>query len=135
MPKFPSDEWIKAFADELNQSPEYAEAAKNWEGDVCYVVLPDGPLKEPVYFYTDPWHGHVRNAYMSREAPTKKATFVMSAPFSVWRKLIEGKLNPIPALARQQIKLEGNLVKMMRTTKAVQATFECVTRVPTEFLE
>lgn len=135
MPKFPSNEWIKAFADEMNKSPEYAEANKNWEGDVCYVVLPDGPLREPVYFYVDAWHGHVRNAYMSHEPPATKVAFIMSAPYSVWRKLIEGKLNPIPALARQQIKLEGNLVKLMQTTKGAQATFECVTRVPTEFPE
>jgi|YNPNPStandDraft_1061719.scaffolds.fasta_scaffold168563_1 putative sterol carrier protein len=133
MPRFPSEEWIKAFADELNNSPEYAEANKDWEGDVCYVVLPDGPIKEPVYFYVDVWHGHVRDAYMSRE-PIKTA-FVISAPFSVWRKLIEGKLHPIPAMAKQQIKVEGNLIKLMRISKGVQATFECVIRVPTEFPE
>ena len=60
MVKFPSDEWIKNFKDELNKSEDYEKAAKDWEGDFLFVVSPDEELKNEVVFYVDLWHGKCR---------------------------------------------------------------------------
>ena len=46
MVKFPSDEWIKTFKEELNKSKSYEEVAKDWEGDFLFVVTPDEELKK-----------------------------------------------------------------------------------------
>jgi len=40
MARFPSDEWIKMFKNKINESREYEEAAKTWEGDFLFVVTP-----------------------------------------------------------------------------------------------
>ena len=48
MVRFPSDEWIKTFKEELNKSKNYEEVAKTWEGDFLFVVTPDEELKEEV---------------------------------------------------------------------------------------
>ncbi len=36
--KFPSDEWIKELARQLNASEAYEKSAKDWEGDFIFVV-------------------------------------------------------------------------------------------------
>ncbi len=46
MVRFPSDEWIKAFKDELNKNKTYEEVAKIWEGDFLFVVTPDDRTKK-----------------------------------------------------------------------------------------
>ena len=38
--KFPSDEWMKIFAEEINRSEAYASAAAKWEGDFYWIVEP-----------------------------------------------------------------------------------------------
>ncbi len=42
--RFPSDEWIKTFKEELNKNKTYQEAAKDWEGDFLFVITPDEDL-------------------------------------------------------------------------------------------
>ena len=44
--RFPSDAWIKALMEDLNKSEAYAEAAKTWEGDFCFIVEPGGTLEQ-----------------------------------------------------------------------------------------
>ena len=38
MAKFPSEEWIKLYMEQLNANKSYEEAAKTWEGDFLFVV-------------------------------------------------------------------------------------------------
>jgi putative sterol carrier protein len=135
MVMFPSDEWAKAVAGTINNSTEYAEAAKAWEGDICIVVTPEGALKEPVYVYLDLWHGKAREAYVLRDPGTKKASFIISAPLSTWRRMMEGKLNPFPAFARRQLKVEGNWIKLIGAGRGGQLAFECAVHTPAEFPE
>ena len=60
---FGSDAWIKQLQVELNQSEAYAEAAKNWEGDITFVIEPKGSLLDgEIYMYVDLWHGQCREA-------------------------------------------------------------------------
>jgi len=54
--KFPSEEWIKLYMEQLNANKSYEEAAKTWEGDFLFVVQADSELKEPVTMYMDLWH-------------------------------------------------------------------------------
>ena len=41
MVRFPSEEWIKTFKEELNKSKSYGEVAKTWEGDLCQTRTSD----------------------------------------------------------------------------------------------
>ena len=61
--------------------------------------------------------------------------FVISAPLGVWKKVIEKKLDPIQGLIKRQLKLKGNLCKIMRAVKAAQELVSCTTKVSTEFLK
>jgi len=84
MVRFPSDEWIKIFKDELNKSKSYQEVAKDWEGDFLFVVTPDEELKEQITFYVDLWHGKCRDAHIVNDSKT--AAFVFKALILTGRK-------------------------------------------------
>jgi len=132
--KFPSEEWIKAFKEELNKNEAYAEAAKDWEGDFLFIVTPDEGLDREYVFYVDLWHGKCRDACIVPSRDAKKAEFVYEGKYSNWKKLIAGELDPIQAVMTRKFKLSGNLAKVMRYTKAASELVKTASRVPTEFI-
>ncbi|MEM2367675.1 MAG: SCP2 sterol-binding domain-containing protein [Candidatus Bathyarchaeia archaeon] len=132
--RFPSEEWIKAYKEELNKNEAYAEAAKDWEGDFLFIVTPDEGLDKEMVFYVDLWHGKCRDAYMVPSREAKTAEFVYEGPYSNWKKLIMGQLDPIQSLLMRKFKLKGNMAKIMRYTKAASELVKTASKVPTEFI-
>ena len=57
----------------------------------------------------------------------------MTAPLSVWEKVVTKKLDVIQGLLTRQIKLKGNMAMIMRNVKAAQELVECCTHIETEF--
>ena len=41
---FPSEEWLTGLEAKLNSDQRYAEIAKNWEGDLLFLIEPEGNL-------------------------------------------------------------------------------------------
>jgi len=132
--RFPSEEWIKAYKEELNKNEAYAEAAKDWEGDFLFIVTPDEGLDKEMVFYVDLWHGKCRDAYIAPSREAKTAEFVYEGPYSNWKKLIMGQLDPIQSLLMRKFKLKGNMAKIMRYTKAASELVKTASKVPTEFI-
>ncbi len=132
---FATDAWIQRLHEEVNKSEAYRQAAKTWEGDFYFVVEPEGSLTEPVHMYMDLWHGESREAFIAEDPTVKTPEFVISAPVSVWKEVIELRLDPIKGLLTRKLKLKGNMAKIMRAVKAANELVRCTTRVPTEFPE
>ena len=128
-----SEEWLKALAEAINNSPAYAKAAKTWEGDFYFIIDPGGAVEQEVVMYMDLWHGECRGAYPLADRSEKSPAFVINAPETVWRKVIGKKLDPIQGLMTRQLKLKGDMIKIMKAVKAAKELVECTTRVPTKF--
>jgi putative sterol carrier protein len=135
MAVFGSPDWLEAFHEAINSSKTYEEAAKTWEGDFYFVVEPEGAANESVYYYVDLWHGKSRRVFVVKHESEMQPEFVISAPIHVWKKVIEKKLDPIQGLVTRQLKLKGNLGKVLRAVKAAKELVNCSTMVPTEFPE
>ena len=133
MYKFGSEEWVKALQQAINASEGYAEAAKTWEGDFYFIVEPKAPGEKELVMYMDLWHGKCREAFIVADRSVKKPAFVISAQESAWRKVIEGRLDPIQGMMTKQLKLTGDMVKIMKAVKASKELVNCTTKVPTEF--
>ena len=130
MAKFFSEEWIKEYANAINESEEYADAAKDWEGDFLFVVDSE---EEPLYAYIDIYHGKVRKAYKVDEPSKVKAAFEYRGTLSNWKKLLTGEIDPIKGLLSGKFMLKGDLAKAMRYTKAAQLLVELTKKIETEF--
>jgi putative sterol carrier protein len=131
--RFPSDEWIKAMAEAVNKSDAYRKSALKWEGDFYFVCEPGPGLEETVVLYIDLWHGDARDAYEVADEADMAPEFVIRAPVSTWRRVIEKKLDPIQGMITGQLKLSGTMSKIMRFPKAASELVNCATKVPTEF--
>ena len=137
MALFGSLEWANAFMEAINGSKAYEDAATTWEGDFYFIVEAGGSLKEPGYTYVDLWHGKCRKVDVVTEATKDKykPEFVLQAAVGTWRKVAEKKIDSIQAIVTRQLKLTGNMGKVMRAVKAAQELVNCVTKVQTEYPE
>lgn len=126
--RFPSPEWVSAFETEINKSDAYANAAKTWEGDITLVIEGGAGI------YLDLWHGKCRAAqYLADPASREKPEFTITADMEKWKKVLAGKLDPVQGMVTRQIKLDGNLVKIMKNVKAAQELVRCATKVDTVY--
>jgi putative sterol carrier protein len=133
--EFLSEEWIQSLMKELNNSQPYREAAKNWEGDFYFIIEPEDNIKERVIYYMDLWHGECRSACVVVDENEKKPEFRISASLGKWRKVVEKQLDPIQGMVTRQLKVNGNLMKIMKAPKAAMELVNCCTLVPTVFPE
>ncbi len=131
--RFPSEEWIQEFGRQLNASESYERSGKAWEGDFLFIVEADEGLSQAAYFYLDLFHGKSRESALLAGVEGRQTAYTLSAPFQVWRKVIEGRLDPIQGLMTRRLKLKGDLLQVMRYPKAAKDMVDCVMRVPTEW--
>jgi putative sterol carrier protein len=131
--KFNTDEWIKELSRLLNESKDYERAAKDWEGDFIFIVEPDESFPDHIYFYLGLLHGKSPDAAMIANENERKAEFTIRAPYGTWRKVIQGKLEPIQGMMTGKLKLRGNLMKVMRYPKAAKEIISCCAKIPTDF--
>ena len=129
--RFPSDEWIKTFKEELNKNATYQEVAKNWEGDFLFVITPDEELKKETVFYIDLWHGKCKAAYLVKGE--KKAKFVFKGPYSNWKKVIRKELDPIRGLIRGMFTVDGDSRVILDQAKAAQELVNTASMIPVVF--
>jgi len=131
--RFPSDEWIAELSRLLNESPSYESSAKDWEGDFIFVVEPDGAFEKTSYLFLGLRHGKSTGAALLSSPDERPAEYKINAPYGVWRKVIDGELDPIQAMMMRKLKLDGNLMKIMRYPKAAKEIVSCCADVPTEW--
>ncbi len=132
--EFPSEEWVALYMELLNKNANYEDAAKTWEGDFVFEITADGEIvKEPIRFYIDLWHGKCRSAKMA--GPDDTAEFTYSGPYKNWRALFDGKIDPIKGIMARKFKLDGDMGKVMRYTKAALELVATTRQVPTKFLD
>ena len=110
--KFPSDAWIKELMARLNASEAYAQAAATWEGDNIFIVLPDADYPDTTYLYINLRHGKASDARQLNTLEEQKALFTTSAPFGTWRKVLEGRLDPIQGMFSGKLKLVGSMAQV-----------------------
>lgn len=131
--KFPSDEWIKELSRYLNDSESYERSAKDWEGDFVFVCEPDQAYAETAYLYLGLRHGKSTGAEMMTGEDDRETEFLIRAPFSAWRQVIEGKLDPIQGMMMRKLKLTGDMKMILRYVAAAKEIVSCCALIPTDF--
>ena len=135
MPRFPSEAWFGAFVDAINASEEYASYAADWEGDVVIAIEaePDHGVPQDVYGLLDLWHGGCRGGGLVDAARAETAEFLVRAPYSRWKDVILGELEPVKGLMQGRLNVRGDLQKILRYVKATQELARLTRNVETTF--
>lgn len=132
---FPSEGWLVALKDVLNTDTRYADVAKNWEGDLAFVVQADEPGQpELPLLYLDLWHGKCRSVrvYSPHAPDLPKAKFLLKAPLRNLRKILAGELDPMQAMMTRRLNVEGNMAYMLRNVPTVLDFVRCARLVEIE---
>jgi putative sterol carrier protein len=130
---FPSPEWTAQLQTVVNNDQAYAQSAKTWEGDFYFIIEPGPGIKQPVKMYLDLWHGKCREAHIVAGAENKVPEFTISGTLETYRRVFEKKLDPIQALMTRKLKVQGNMMKIVRSVKATLDLVNCCSMVPTSY--
>ena len=132
---FPSEEWLQGLKSKLNSDSRYYEIAKNWEGDLLFLIEPDGNLQDRLTFHLDLWHGQCRNVeYKPTPESHPNPSFILTASYKDITAILLGKLNPMTAMMTSKLKVKGSMGYMMRNVPTVLDFVRCAQEVTTEIL-
>jgi putative sterol carrier protein len=132
--KFPSPEWLKELDEKLNTDEHYAKVASKWEGDMCVVIEPAGPLQETLYYYLDLWHGKCRKVEILKDLSSVQPKFVLTATYDNISRIMKGELDPMQAMMTRKLQVHGSMSYMMRNVPVVLDFVRCCRDVTTEVL-
>ena len=113
MPMFASQEWFEAFGRGSTRSEDYREAAADWEGDIAFRdrgrARPRGPrgrlgLPRPVARRVPRRGGSIDAAERGR-----RAAYTLTAPYSRWKDVVQGELDPIKGMMQGKLRVRGDL--------------------------
>ncbi|HOG82943.1 MAG TPA: SCP2 sterol-binding domain-containing protein [Smithellaceae bacterium] len=130
-----TQEWMDAWKEKINSSKEYKEIAKEWEGSVSITVNadPSKNVPEPVYMFTDYWHGDALDFLICDEAKAQTAKFIMIGDYARWKQVAKKELDPTKALMQGKLKLKGDLTYVVRMVKTINKVVDLLTEVQTIF--
>jgi putative sterol carrier protein len=131
--RFGTDDWVKALMVEVNESEAYRSAARTWEGDFYFVIVKGAGISADIHLYMDLWHGECRDAYQADDPARKTPAFELRGSLTAWRKVIEKEVHPFSSIMSRQLKLKGNMTKIIRVPNAAIQLVECCTRIDTEW--
>ena len=137
MPTFPTDEWFRAFVDLINGSDEYRAAASDWEGDIAFQILaePDRGFPETVWGYLDLWHGKCRRGGVVAEAEAASAAYTLTAPYTRWKDVVLGDLDPIKGMMQGKLRVRGDLPRIVREVRSASELVRLTGEVDTVFAD
>jgi putative sterol carrier protein len=131
---FPSPEWLQTLSEKLNSDEQYAQIARNWEGDMGVVIEPSGPLTEKQHYYLDLWHGKCRKVEILKDMFSVQPKFILTATYDNISRIMKGQLDPMTAMMTRKLQVQGSMAYMMRNVPSVLDFVRCAREVTTEIL-
>ena len=117
MPVFPSKEWVEEAVRLVNSDPEAVHAGVGWEGDFGAVVEAEpGKLSITFSVHVVPKDGRIDRLRVVPDPDDFdeiEPAYLARAPYSVWKGLLTGTLDPVEAVLQRRIKVEGDLQPLL----------------------
>ena len=81
-------------------------------------------MPETVWGFLDLWHGECRGGGVRGRGRGAASTYVISAPYSRWREVLEGDLDPDQRMMQGKLRVQGDLPTIMRYVRAANELVE-----------
>ncbi len=135
MVEFPTDAWFKELVIRINDSAEYKVVAETWEGDIAFVIEaePDKRFPADVYGLLDLWHGDCRDGGVVDADRGAAAQYLIRAPYSRWKDVVRGELDPVKGMMQGKLKVHGDLPTIIRYVRAANELVRLCGTVETVF--
>lgn len=124
------DAWARAWGAAVNESPEFRETARDWEGALLLVAdAEEGEVEQKVFLELS--EGACSQARAGLSGDEKKAQFVIRAERAQWLAALEGQLDPVYALLRGRLRLSrGILSALLPNADAARALVRAARELP-----
>lgn len=121
MPVFPSKEWCEAAVKLANADPEAALAGAGWTGDFGAVIEAEkGKLAAHFVVHVVPKEGRIVKLRVlddPDDLDELEPAYLARAPYSVWKGLLLGTLDPVEAVLKRRIAVKGDLQPLIERMK------------------
>ncbi|QFU90582.1 SCP2 sterol-binding domain-containing protein [Amycolatopsis sp. YIM 10] len=121
MAVFPSREWLEVYVAKINESADFEAAARTFAADISFVfeAEPDNGVPRDIWCKTEFADGKCLSAdYGVPEAEGRTAAFIIQAPYSRWKDVIGGKIDPIESMLDGDLAVTGHLPTLLRYVRA-----------------
>ncbi len=139
MPSFPSRAWCEDALRLLEADPETIRAGQGWSADIGVVVEAEpGKLDRPFVVYVRPVEGKIeawRVLVDPDDLDEFEPAYRIQAPYSVWKGILTGTVDPIEAVLRRRIHVEGDLQPLVERMQHKGLAERVLERIKTDFID
>ncbi|WP_328941207.1 hypothetical protein OG259_05805 [Streptomyces sp. NBC_00250] len=138
MSVFPSTEWLQSYVQRINASEEFEEAASTFDAEIAFVFEAEAESGVPadIWCHTEFGGGKCKWAeYDTGEEKAKDSTFVIRAPYSSWKGVIRGEIDPIEGMLDGDLMVTGHLPTLLRYVRATDELVSLAAHVASTFVD
>jgi hypothetical protein len=139
MATFPSKEWCDEAVRLVNEDPERALAARGWLGEIGIVVDAEpGKLSRPFVVHVVPRDARIEKLRVLEDPDDLEElepAYLARAPYSVWKELLRGSLDPVEAVLRRRIAVKGDLQQLIERLRFKGIADRVFSRLETEYVD
>ncbi len=123
-----------------NADPESAAAGRGWVGDFGAIIEAErGKLASTFVVHVKPNRlGHIESVEVLDDPDDLddiEPAYLARAPYSVWKALLQGTLDPVEAVLKRRIEVQGDLQPLMERMKYKGIADRVFAQLRTEFAD
>src|SRR4029453_13987091 len=139
MPLFPSRDWAEAAMALVNADPATIAAGRGWRGDFGLVIEAEvGKLEEHFVAWVRPEAGRVAELRVLPDPDDLdefEPAYRIRAPFSVWKGLLLGSVDPVEAILKRRLRVDGDVQPILERMRYKDIAARVLARLETRFID
>jgi len=138
MALYPSQEWCDDWKTAMNNDEAVAETGKKWgvdfNGNWLFEVTPGAGLENSVFVYLEAAAGKCSDARMIDDPSTVDPGYFVTGSYEAFKPVVKGEKDFLAAVVKGNLKLKGDMTKIMRNAKFVRAVANSISSFESEYL-
>jgi putative sterol carrier protein len=139
MARFPSKEWCEEAVRLVNEDPERSLAAQGWQGEIGIIVDAEpGKLARAFVVHVVPRDARIEKLRVLDDPDDLEEldpAYLARAPYTVWKQLLQGSLDPVEAVLRRRIAVKGDLQQLIERLRFKGIADRVFARLKTEYVD
>ncbi len=129
--EFGSLEYLEEVKRRTNSDPKYLELAKEENASYTFIIEaePEKGVNNTITLGYNVDQGKIVDIWLGE----KSTDFIISGNYGVWVDILLGNLGVTKAFLTRKLKVRGNLMKLLRLSKATEYWLDILRKIPTEF--
>ena len=129
--KFASQEYLLEVKERSNSDKKYVELTKGENASYTFIIQaePEKNTSNDITLGYTVENGKTIDIWLGE----RKTDFTISGKYGVWVNILLGKTGVTKAFLMRNLKVRGNLMKILKLSKATERWLEILRTIPTDF--